>query len=99
MIKLLNKHYEVKCPEHEIANLQIAAAKLNEQMTAIKKKFRHLNEFQVLLLASLHVSHELVECLSQQEQEQWQVAEILKSLEKKSRSKTATNKVLEPESV
>lgn len=82
-IKLLNKTYEIKCPDHEIANLQQAAEKLNEQLLQSKKKFKQLDEFQALLLAALNVSHELITCQKQQEQQRQQVTKFINSLENK----------------
>ena len=69
-IKLLNKTYDIKCPEHEEDNLKKAAHKINEQLQANKAKFNHLGEFQNLLLASLHISHELVAFQEQHHQQQ-----------------------------
>ncbi len=52
-IKLLNKSYDIKCPEGEEANLVLAAAKLNKQLQQNKNKFRTLDNYQILLLACL----------------------------------------------
>ncbi|WP_419419752.1 cell division protein ZapA [Legionella sp. D16C41] len=82
-IKLLNKSYDIKCPEHEVANLEQAAAKLNEHLLQNKKKFKQLDDFQNLVLASLHVSHELISCQKQQEQQRHQVTQFINSLENK----------------
>ncbi|STX49983.1 cell division protein ZapA [Legionella busanensis] len=82
-IKLLNKTYDIKCPENEVDNLQLAAAKLNEQLLQNKKKFKQLDDFQNLVLASLHVSHELIACQKQQEQQRHQVTQFINSLENK----------------
>lgn len=82
-IKLLNKTYEIKCPDDETANLEQAAEKLNEQLIQTKKKFKQLNEFQALLLAALNVSHELISCQKQQEQQRQQVTKFINSLENK----------------
>jgi cell division protein ZapA len=82
-IKLLNKTYTIKCPDHETANLQLAADKLNEQLQLNKKKFKQLDDFQNLLLAALHVSHELVSCQKQQENQRHQVTQFISSLENK----------------
>ncbi|KTC68844.1 cell division protein ZapA [Legionella birminghamensis] len=80
-IRLLNKTYEIKCPDHEVDNLQRAGQKLNEQLLANKKKFRQLDEFQNLLLAAIHISHELISCQKQQEQQRHQVTQFINSLE------------------
>ena len=82
-IKLLKKTYEIKCPEHETDNLQQAAEKLNEQLLQSKKKFKQLDEFQSLLLAALNISHELITCQRQQEQQRLQVTNFISSLENK----------------
>lgn len=82
-IKLLNKTYEIKCPEHETDNLQQAAEKLNEQLLQSKRKFKQLDEFQSLLLAALNISHELITCQKQQEQQRLQVTNFISSLENK----------------
>ncbi len=82
-IKLLGKTYEIKCPETEIANLELAAEKLNEQLLESTKKFKQLDEFQALLLAALNVSHELITCQKQQEQQRQQVTKFINSLENK----------------
>lgn len=79
----MNKYYEIKCPDSEIENLQQAAEKLNEQLMHNKKKFKQLDDFQTLLLAALHVSHELITCQRQQEQQRQQVTQFISSLENK----------------
>lgn len=79
----MNKTYEIKCPDHETVNLQQAAEKLNEQLIQSKKKFKQLDEFQALLLAALNISHELVTCQKQQEQQRQQVTKFISSLENK----------------
>ena len=82
-IRLLNKSYEIKCPEHEIENLQQAALKLNAQILEKKQKFKQLEDFDALLLAALHISHELISCQKQQEQRRLQLSQFISSLENK----------------
>lgn len=82
-IKLLNKSYEIKCPEGEEANLLLAAQKLNTQIMTNKKKAKQLDDFHVLLLAALDISHELVLCKTQQAQQHHQVTQFISSLETK----------------
>lgn len=82
-IKLLNKTYEIKCPEGEAKNLQQAAEKLNEQLLKNKSKFKQLDEFHSLLLAALNISHELITCQKQQEHQRQQVARFISTLENK----------------
>lgn len=82
-IKILNKSYEVKCPEHEEANLLLAAQKLNHHVQINKKKTKQLDNFHTLLLAALDISHELVLCKSQQAHQNHQVTQFISSLESK----------------
>ncbi|MDA9271839.1 cell division protein ZapA [bacterium] len=82
-IKLLNKSYKIKCPDVEISNLQLSAQKLNEQLLKNKNEFKHLTDYQSLLLAALHISHELINCQSQQIQQRTQLNQFISSLENK----------------
>lgn len=80
-IKILNKSYEIKCPKNEEENLKRAAEVLNGQLQSYKKKFKRLDEFENLLLAALHICHELISCQKQQEQQRHQVTQFINSLE------------------
>ncbi len=82
-IKLLNKTYEIKCPEGEEPNLLLAAKKLNDQVLLNKTKFKHLDNLQTLVLAALDISHELVICKNEQEHQRHQVTQFITSLETK----------------
>jgi len=82
-VKLLNKSYEIKCPEGEEANLLLAAKKISDQMAHNKTKFNHLDNYQTLLLAALDVSHELIISKQEQEQQRHQVTQFISSLENK----------------
>lgn len=82
-IKLLGNTYDIKCPDGQEETLQRAAEKLNEQLAIQKKKHKHLDQFQVLILASLHISHELVICQRQQEHQRIQVTQFINALEHK----------------
>ena len=82
-IKILNKTYEIKCPEGEETNLELAAHKLNEQMIINKSKSKRLDNYHMLLLAALDISHELVICKSEQEQQRLQVTQFISTLESK----------------
>lgn len=77
----MNKSYEIKCPDNEADNLQLAANKLNEQLANNKNKFKQLDEFQILLLAALNISHELVTSLQLQEEKQEKMNSFIRSLE------------------
>lgn len=80
-IKILNKSYEIKCPEGEEANLLLAAEQINEKLQINKNKSRQLDNFQNLLLASLDISRELIICKNEQEHQRQQVTQFITSLE------------------
>lgn len=82
-IRLLNKAYEIKCPEAEIDSLKRAAEYLDKQTTNNKKNFKQLDDFQALLLSALQVSHELIQCQSKQDGREKQLNEFIKHLENK----------------
>jgi cell division protein ZapA len=82
-IKLFNQSYEVKCPEGEEANLILAAQELNNQIMTNKKKAAQLDNFHVLLLSALDISHKYVVCKTQQAQQHHQVTQFINSLENK----------------
>lgn len=88
-VKILNKSYEIRCPESEEANLLQAAKKLDDHISHNKNKFKLLDNFQTLLLAALDISHELVICKNEQEHQRYQVTQFISSLESK------INKVVE----
>lgn len=82
-VNLMNKTYELKCPENEEANLLLATKKLNDKITNNKNKFKLLDNFQILLLSALDISHELVICKNEQEQQRHQVTQFISALENK----------------
>ncbi|AHE65675.1 cell division protein ZapA [Legionella oakridgensis] len=82
-IRLLNKPYEIKCPEDEADNLKQAALKLNAHLLEQKRKFKQLDDFQALLLAALHISHELITSQAKEEERRQQLTQFISSLENK----------------
>lgn len=82
-IKLLNKNYKIKCPVEEIDNLQYAALRLNDQLLKEKSNSTRLDEYQVLLMAALRVSHELVMRQQQQAEQTQQLATFIQAFENK----------------
>jgi len=82
-VKILNKSYEIKCPEGGEANLLLAAQQLSDKMVTHKSKFKQLDDYQNLLLAALDLSHELIICKNEQENQRLQVTQFITSLESK----------------
>lgn len=80
-IQILTKSYNIKCPEEEMDNLKLAAQKLNDQLLSKKRGSKKLDDYQALLMAALHVSHELVLCENQQAEQRQQLARFIDTLE------------------
>ena len=80
-IQLQNKSYKIKCPEAEVENLTLAADKLTRQLLKTKSHSKKMDEYQHLLMAALHISHELVLCEQQQAQQRDQLARFIDTLE------------------
>lgn len=80
-IQIMTKTYKIKCPEAEMDNLQLAAQKLNDELLKHKNPSKRLDDYQSLLMAALHVSHELVICENQQSQQREQLASFINTLE------------------
>lgn len=88
-IRISNKSYEIKCPESEIDSLEQAAQKVNHVLTEKKHQFYKLDDYQLLLLTTLHISHELITSQNEQDQQHQQLTQLINSLETK--IKQATN--------
>ena len=82
-IQLMNKSYKIKCPPEEMENLQQAAKRLNATISQKKSQFKTLDSQQILLLAALHLSHELVSQEQKQHQQREQLSQFIHSLEHK----------------
>ena len=82
-IRLLNRSYEFKCPAHAVESFQLAAARLNAALLDQKKTAKNHDEFQTLLLAAMHLAHELVTSEQQQESQRQQMTQFISSLEGK----------------
>jgi cell division protein ZapA len=79
-IQLLNKSYNIKCLDENVNDLQAAAEKLQDQLLKEAAKFKQLTQDQLLLLAALHLSHELVTEQQEREQQRQQLASLITKL-------------------
>jgi len=79
----MNKSYKIKCPVEEMDNLQLAAKKLNACISQKKSHFKTLDETQILLLAALDLSHELINQEQKQNQQREQLADFIHTLEER----------------
>jgi cell division protein ZapA len=60
-IRILDKDYQVACPEDERAALVEAARLLNERMTEIRTSGKVVGADRIAVMAALNISHELLE--------------------------------------
>ena len=82
-IKLLNKKFTIKCPESELDHLQQAAEKLNQHLLLKRNQFRTVDDYNLLLLAALQVSHELIVDRIQRTEQNLQLSQLIELLESK----------------
>jgi cell division protein ZapA len=81
-LNLLGKCYEIKCPESEVANLQLAGDKLNELLSEQQQKFPHLTQMQLMLMSAVTLSHELLVCQQRDANKSEKVEHAVRLLEK-----------------
>lgn len=82
-ITILNKTYAIKCPEAEVEGLEHAAKMLNEALQNNVKKHPQLDDVQNLLLAALHIAHELHRDRKEHAHQKQQVNELVSYLEQR----------------
>jgi len=85
-IQLLNEQHQIKCSDDEIDKLKAATKLLNTKMLEIKQKFKSLDKNQVLLLAALATSRDLVNLQSKKDDTLERMNHIIESLESKIQS-------------
>lgn len=59
-IKILNKEYQVTCPEGQELALEQAAHLLDQKMREIRKNTRVLGLERIAIMAALNITHELL---------------------------------------
>ena len=60
-IRILDKDYQVACPEDERAALVEAARLLNDRMSEIRGSGKVVGADRIAVMAALNISHELLE--------------------------------------
>jgi len=59
-IRLLDKSFAVNCPEGEEVELHLAVQELEKRLNDIKKQTNLSNREQLIIMASLNLSHDLL---------------------------------------
>ena len=58
-IKILNRQYQISCPEHAEPDLHEAAEYLSEKMAELQADTRLINAEHLAVMAALNIIHEL----------------------------------------
>jgi len=64
-VHILDKEYQVACPEEQQAELIISARYLDKQMRAIRGSGKVIGLERIAVMAALNISHELLQASDQ----------------------------------
>ena len=59
-VKILDKDYQVACPEDQEAELTVSARYLDKQMRSIRDSGKVIGLERIAVMAALNISHELL---------------------------------------
>jgi len=60
-VKILDKEYQVACPEEQEAELVVSAKYLDNQMRSIRDTGKVIGLERIAVMAALNISHELLQ--------------------------------------
>ena len=66
-VKILDKEYQVACPEDQEAELTVSAKYLDKQMRNIRDTGKVIGLERIAVMAALNISHELLQASEQTE--------------------------------
>jgi cell division protein ZapA len=69
-VKILDKEYQVACPEEQEAELVISAKYLDKQMRGIRDSGKVIGLERIAVMAALNISYELLQASAQAEPSQ-----------------------------
>ena len=64
-VKILDKEYQVACPENQEAELTVSAKYLDKQMRNIRDTGKVIGLERIAVMAALNISHELLQASEQ----------------------------------
>lgn len=94
-IEILGKSYPIKCPEHELASLQEAAAFLNQKMAETQESGNVINLERIAIITALNIAHQFLQMDKQKSSFAQKVNQRISHLQDK--LDTAINKALQTE--
>lgn len=89
-VRILDKDYQVACPDEERAALLESAALLNRKMQEIRESGKVVGLDRVAVMAALNLSHEILQHQSATDQAQHALVERLRTLNDRLASATGT---------
>lgn len=66
-VSILDKDYQVACPEEQEAELVVSASYLDKQMRSIRDNGKVIGLERIAVMAALNISHELLQASEQAE--------------------------------
>jgi cell division protein ZapA len=66
-VNILDKDYQVSCPDEQEAELIISAGYLDKQMRSIRENGKVIGLERIAVMAALNISHELLQASEQSE--------------------------------
>jgi cell division protein ZapA len=91
-VELLGKEQQFACPEGQEEALKAAAKNLNDLVEQMKQRSTVRNDQQALLMAALHLSHELLEAQTQKAVDLQQQDQLIDKLSHHLANDSPTNK-------
>ena len=64
-VKILDKEYQVACPEEQQSELVVSAKYLDKQMRTIRESGKVIGIERIAVMAALNISHELLQASEQ----------------------------------
>ena len=64
-VKILDKEYQVACPEEQEADLMVSAKYLDKQMRSIRETGKVIGLERIAVMAALNISYELLQASEQ----------------------------------
>ena len=99
-VKILDKEYQVACPEEERAGLVASAQHLNDRMLEIRQSGKVFGADRIAVMAALNIAHELLQSkggAEEAEQLDRRVDERLRVLEERVARSLAETELPQPE--
>lgn len=66
-VNILDKEYQVSCPEEQEAELIVSASYLDKQMRSIRESGKVIGLERIAVMAALNISHELLQASDESE--------------------------------